>query len=118
MIQDGQVVLFTFPQTDQELGKLRPALVMRQLPGGHDDWLVCMISTRIRQHVSGLDEVIQEIDPAFSAMGLKKPSVIRVARLAVVAGEILHGSIGQLSAIRLQSICTRLANWIQGASLP
>jgi hypothetical protein len=39
MIRDSQIVLFTFPRTDQEGGKLRPALVIRQLPGGHNDWL-------------------------------------------------------------------------------
>lgn len=29
MIQEGQVVLFEFPQTDQKTGKLRPAIVLR-----------------------------------------------------------------------------------------
>ena len=33
MIAEGQIVLFRFPQTDQEAGKLRPALVLRRLPG-------------------------------------------------------------------------------------
>ena len=35
MIREGQVVLFRFPQTDQVSGKLRPALVLRRLPGPH-----------------------------------------------------------------------------------
>jgi mRNA interferase MazF len=114
MIHDGQVVLFTFPQTDQIVGKVRPALLIRRLPGSHDDWLVCMISTRIHQQVAGLDEVITDTDPEFRAMGLRKPSVIRVTRLAVVAAETLHGSVGQLTTTRLQSIRARLANWILG----
>ena len=33
MIREGHVVLFRFPQTDQSRGKLRPALVVRKLPG-------------------------------------------------------------------------------------
>jgi len=33
MIAEGQIVLFRFPQTDQTKGKLRLALVIRQLPG-------------------------------------------------------------------------------------
>lgn len=33
MIQPGQIVLFHFPQTDLAEGKLRPALVLTQLPG-------------------------------------------------------------------------------------
>ena len=44
MIAEGQVVLFRFPQTDQTIGKLRPALVIRQLPSFYHDWLICMIS--------------------------------------------------------------------------
>lgn len=42
MIFEGQIVLFRFPQTDQTEGKLRPALVLRRLPGKFDDWLICM----------------------------------------------------------------------------
>jgi mRNA interferase MazF len=32
MISEGQIVLFKFPQTDQKEGKLRPALILRELP--------------------------------------------------------------------------------------
>ena len=37
MIQERHVVLFQFPQTDLAHTKLRPALVIRQLPGAYDD---------------------------------------------------------------------------------
>jgi hypothetical protein len=47
VIRDGQIVLFAFPQTDQTVGKLRPALVLRRVPGPHDDWLLCMISSQL-----------------------------------------------------------------------
>jgi len=33
MIEEGQVVLFRFPQADLRTGKLRPALVLRKVPG-------------------------------------------------------------------------------------
>jgi hypothetical protein len=39
MKQAGQIVLFRFPQTDLEEGKLRPALLLGKLPGAYDDWL-------------------------------------------------------------------------------
>ena len=51
MIQEGQIVLFKFPLTDQTVGKLRPALVIRKLPSLHDDWLICMISSQSSQQV-------------------------------------------------------------------
>ena len=63
MIREGQIVLFNFPQTDQVLGKLRPALVLRSLPGSNDDWLICMITTRLYQENAGIDEVIRTTDP-------------------------------------------------------
>lgn len=47
MIQEGQIILFKFLKTDQTYGKLRPALVIRKLPGPYDDWLICMISSQI-----------------------------------------------------------------------
>ena len=41
MIEEGQIVLFRFPQTDLRDGKHRPALVIRKVPGDYDDWLIC-----------------------------------------------------------------------------
>lgn len=45
----GNIVLFKFPQTDLEKGKLRPALVISKVPGKYKDWLICMISTQRHQ---------------------------------------------------------------------
>jgi mRNA interferase MazF len=46
MKQAGQVVVYRFPQTDLEEGKLRPALLLGKLPGEYDDWLICMVSSQ------------------------------------------------------------------------
>ena len=56
MTHPGQIVLFPFPQTDQITGKLRPALVLRRLPGPHEDWLICLISSQLRHEVPGVEE--------------------------------------------------------------
>lgn len=117
MIQEGQIVLFTFPQTDQTAVKMRPALVVRSLPGSHDDWLVCMISSQIRHEVVEVDEVIRETNSDFHQTGLKNTSLIRVTRIAVVSGDILHGAIGCLSGYRLDRIRSRLSDWIRGTSV-
>ncbi len=114
MKHTGQVVMFRFPQTDLEEGKLRPALLLGRLPGEYDDWLICMISSQIRHYIPGFDEVIQETDSDFAESGLKLTSVIRVGRLAVVEGEILLGAIGQIDSERLQRIKSRLAEWLTG----
>ncbi len=112
MKEAGQVVVFRFPQTDLEEGKLRPALLLRKLPGNYDDWLICMISSQTRQYVVGFDEIVQENDDDFGESGLKVTSVIRVGRLAVISGEILIGAIGQISSERLGRVKKHLADWL------
>ena len=112
MKQAGQVVVFRFPQTDLDEGKLRPALLLGKLPGEYDDWLICMISSQTHQYIAGFDELIQESDDDFGESGLKVPSAIRVGRLAVVAGEILLGAIGQVSKDRLGRVKKHLSDWL------
>lgn len=112
MKQAGQVVVYRFPQTDLEEGKLRPALLLGKLPGEYDDWLICMVSSQTRHYITGFDEVVQENDDDFSESGLKVPSIIRVGRLAVVSGEILLGAIGQVSNERLLRIKKHLSDWL------
>jgi mRNA interferase MazF len=112
MKKAGQVVVFRFPQTDLEEGKLRPALLLGKLPGEYDDWLICMISSQTRQYISGFDEIIKDSDEDFEKSGLKVTSVIRVGRLAVVSGEILLGAIGEISNERLNRVKNNLSNWL------
>ncbi len=116
MIRGGQLVLLSFPQTDHGVGRLRPTLVLRRLPGSYDDWLVCMISSQLRHEVPGIDEVVREADPDFADTGLKTTSVIRITRIAVVSADILRGTIGKLNEERLTRIRTRISNWILGTS--
>ena len=112
MKQPGQVVLFRFPQTDLEEGKLRPALLLGQLPGEFDDWLICMISSQTRRFTPDFDEIVRKEDADFTGSGLKVSSVIRVGRLAVADGDILLGAIGQITPERLKRIKERLATWL------
>lgn len=108
----GQVVVFCFPQTDLEQGKLRPALLLGKLPGNYDDWRICMISSQTHQYVAGFDEIVQEQDNDFEASGLEVTSVIRVGRLAVVSGEILLGAIGHISSERLGGVKKHISDWL------
>ena len=117
MIQEGQITLFAFPQTDQAAGSLRPALVLRSLPGPYKDWLICMISSRLHHEVLELDEIIRDTDSDFAQTGLKTTSLIRITRLAVVSSDIFRGAIGNLSEERLKRIQSRLANWILGTQV-
>ena len=112
MKQAGHVVLFRFPRTDATRGKLRPALLLTEVPGPYDDWLICMISSQLHQCIDGFDEVIDTDDDDFDASGLKTSSVIRIGRLAVTENDTLEGSIGNINSERLQRIRTNLAGWL------
>lgn len=112
MKKAGQVVVFRFPQTDLEDGKLRPALLLGKLPGEYDDWLICMISSQTRQYITEFDELVDDGDEDFKQSGLKVSSVIRVGRLAVVSGGILLGAIGEISSERLNRVKNNLSNWL------
>ena len=109
MIQEGQVVLFKFPQTDKSPGKLRPALVLRKLDGFYDDWLICMISSQLSQKIVELDEVIKKEDADFEQSGLKITSLIRISRLAVVEKNVLLGTLGSINSERLNNIKNKIA---------
>ena len=111
-MKNGDIVLFRFPQTDLENGKLRPALLISKLPGKYKDWLICMISTRKHQFHKDLDFIINEKSPEFQSSGLKSESVIRSGRLAVVNEDILVGSIGNISIKFLTDIRIKISKWI------
>lgn len=112
MREPGQLVLVPFAFSDQSGLKLRPALLICRAPGRHDDWLLCMLSSRLHQAEPGFDEIVASQDPDFAATGLKVPSVIRLARVAVVDGGMLAGAIGSVGPDRLRKVRMRLADWI------
>ena len=112
MKKAGQVAVVRFPTVTLGEGKPRPVLLIAPLPGPHEDWLVSMFSTQLQQAVEGFDEMVDEAQNDFQSSGLKIASVIRIARLAVVPAGMLLGSIGEISAERLQRIQQKLAGWI------
>jgi mRNA interferase MazF len=64
--------------------------------------------------ILGFDEIIQFVDEDYAESGLKSPSLFRLSRLAVVEGNLLTGSIGQISHHRVCEIKQRVAKWIAG----
>jgi len=67
-----------------------------------------MISSKTQQFISDFDFIIDEKDNDFELSGLKKSSVIRISRLAVVENSLLIGRIGSVSEIRLSKIYERI----------
>lgn len=112
MKKEGKIALLRLPQTDLSPGKSRPVLVLAAVPGQHDDWLVCMISTQLHQAVADFDEIIAADMDDFATSGLKTESVVRLGRLAVVSGNLLMGAIGQVGNDRLCRIKDKLTRWL------
>jgi mRNA interferase MazF len=71
-----------------------------------------MISSQLRHHVEGFDELIGRDADDFFTSGLRTESLIRIGRLAVVDEGILIGSIGEIAPARLGRIKCALANWL------
>jgi mRNA interferase MazF len=112
MIEPGQIVLFRFPYTNLQEGKMHPALIVAKIPGRFDDWLTCAISTQLHQQIPDFDETIKERDEDYALSGLKSESLIRVCRMGVLEGIVFEGAIGKITDKRLNRIKSRLATWL------
>ncbi|SFU43465.1 type II toxin-antitoxin system PemK/MazF family toxin [Halomonas korlensis] len=112
MKRAGQLALMPFPYTDLTHSKKRPVLLLHRLDQFHDDWLVCMVSSRLRHAHPELDWVLSFDDEELRATGLKVTSVFRLSRLAVLDGSLLLGRMGSVSEARLYDLRHRLGHWI------
>jgi len=63
-MKDGDVILVPLPQADGQR-KPQPAILLRILPPS-GDFLVCGVSSQLRQQVRGLDELILRTDMDFA----------------------------------------------------
>ncbi|HRK31597.1 MAG TPA: type II toxin-antitoxin system PemK/MazF family toxin [Tepidisphaeraceae bacterium] len=109
----GDVVLIRLPQTGGGTSKLRPALILAQLPGPYQSLLICGISTQLQLLVPDWDEIFDSRQADFAATGLARTSAARLSYLyAADAGEVV-GPPGRVAEPRLLAIRTRLANAIR-----
>ena len=85
--------------------KPRPVLLLLQLPG-YGDFLVCGISSQLRQTVPGFDEVLQpDADNR-----LRLPPVIRLANLIALPVQDIDKAIGYLPNALHRDLPKRLAD--------
>nr|VFJ66765.1 MAG: mRNA interferase MazF [Candidatus Kentron sp. DK]VFJ68238.1 MAG: mRNA interferase MazF [Candidatus Kentron sp. DK] len=104
---EGDIVLTPLPQADGRV-KNRPALILREFPA-YGDFLVCGISTQIRQSVPGFDDIIRHSDADFPRTGLVAESLIRLGFLAILPRSSILGSIGAIVPERHAMLLRRLA---------
>jgi len=84
----GDIVLIPFPFTDLTGNKNRPAVILIE---SEDDVTVCFITTQLKWQ-SEYDIAVQHT----VLNGLKKPSLIRLSKLATLDKELIIGRLGVL----------------------
>ncbi len=104
----GDIVLARFPFTDGSGAKLRPVLVLAQVPGAHGDYLVLFISSQLSQAVAGVDIVLDRGDPTFTRSGLKVSSVLRIGKIASISRRLIVGPLGQLDGAVFADVIRKL----------
>lgn len=77
-MNEGNIGLTDLVQLDGSR-KRRPVLLLCQLPG-YGDFLVCGISSQLRQTIPGFDEILYPD----AANALKQPSVVRLSNLVAI----------------------------------
>lgn len=106
MMREGDIAIAAIRQSDGAY-KPRPVLLLRQLPG-YGDYLVCGISSQVRQVIPGFDEVLQ---PNFDNH-LKVASVIRLSNLVALPMQDIDRSIGYIPDALHSELLRRLGNYL------
>lgn len=112
-MKEGDVALAVLPQADGKT-KLRPVLLLRQLPPPYNDFLVCGISSQIHQMINNFDDIISVKNNDFKESGIIKESIIRLSFLAVISNNIIAGTIGNISGERHKKLLHRLSDYLIG----
>jgi mRNA interferase MazF len=109
-MKEGDLVIVPMPQADGVI-KNRPAIILREMPPFRD-FLICGVSTQLRQAAKDFDELVSPSDADFLSSGLKEESLIRLGFLVVVPSGKIVGSIGSISPERHKRILQRLAGYL------
>ncbi len=99
-MQKGHIVLIPFPFTDLTGSKKRPALV---LLSGSLDVTVSFISTQLHWQ-EPTDLLLQ---PNVTN-GLKKPSLIRIGKIATIDKALVIGRLGSINAKQIKELDRKL----------
>ncbi len=111
-MKPSDIILTPIPQADGKK-KNRPVLILQIMPK-YNDFLVCGISSQLKQYVANFDEIITPADSDFDMSGLVTSSVIRLSFLAVIPQKKVIGLIGNISSVRHQRLLNNLTDYLLG----
>ena len=109
----GDVLLIRLPQLGSATVKLRPSLLLADLPGPYQNLLLCGISTQLHHIESNWDERVQTVDTDFTSSGLHRDSVIRLSYLYAADPSEIAGVIGSIDFSRLGRLLQRLSDHLR-----
>ena len=110
VVKRGSVVLIRYPFSDLSGEKVRPALVLtpdQWLPR-LDDVLCLFISSAMPDDLLPTDLVLDPVYPSFSSTGLKRRSVFRTHKLALLHKALVVRILGEVEAQLMDEINQRL----------
>ena len=109
----GDVILIPLTQLGGATAKLRPALLLADLPGPYQNLLLCGISTQLQYLQANWDELVQSGDADFPSSGLHRPSVIRLSYLYAADPAEIAGVIGDVDPSRLHRLRQRMSDHLR-----
>ncbi|MBA2407082.1 MAG: type II toxin-antitoxin system PemK/MazF family toxin [Chitinophagales bacterium] len=92
----GDIILITFPFTDLSGNKLRPSTVLADF---NQDIIVAFITTQLKWQ----EQTDQLLTQALHS-GIKKPSLIRLSKLATLDKSLIKGRMGSLTIEQIKSL--------------
>ena len=104
-MQKGDIVLIPFPFTDLSGNKLRPAVILAQT---RLDVTVCFITTQL-QWQEPTDVLLQPKNYS----GIKKPSLIRLSKIATLDKTLALGRIGSIDSTEMSELNFKLKQLLQ-----
>ena len=107
---EGDIVLRALQQANGQY-KLRPVLLLRQLPG-YGDFLTCGLSSQLHQLLPGFGELINPD----STNGLRVSSVIRLEYLSLLPSGRIQGHMGRIPNTLHADLLQRLADHLTTTS--
>jgi len=105
--EPGTVALVNFPFTDLQSSKVRPALV---LTTKGEDVIILGIFSRVPEELQESWIKIDEFNQGFNQTGLKKASIIKTEKIAVVHQSLIRKQIGYVSHELMQKVKQKLRN--------
>jgi len=99
-MQKGDIILIPFPFTDLTGSKKRLALI---LVAGNLDITVSFISTQL--HWQEATDLLLHPD---SLNGLKKPSIVRIGKMATIDKSLVIGKLGSINEAEIRELHKKL----------